>query len=81
MCIRDRDYDRLFNGAEPNLPTRKPNILERAARITSSVHFTETRLETDIEYDMWKLQLGDELTRTFQFKERFADVVLLEKKR
>ena len=81
VVMRQRDYGRLFSGAEPNSPTRKPNILERAARITSSVHFTETRLETDIEYDMWKLQLGDELTRTYQFKERFADVVLLEQKR
>jgi len=79
VVMRERDYDRMFDGMEPDKTGMQVSMLERVSRVVSSVHFTETQLETDIEYDLWKRHLGDQLTGTHRMKERFAGVVLLEK--
>jgi len=79
IVMRERDYDRMFDGIAPDTTGKEAGIVKHVSRMIGSIHFTETRLETDIEYNLWKHHLGNELTRTHRIKERFAGVVLLEK--
>ena len=79
VVMKGSDYDRLFLSADPVSNPRQAGMLKTIGRIVSSVHFTETLLENEIEYNLWKESLGDHLFSTYKLKERLNGTVLLER--
>lgn len=79
VVIKDNDYDLLTSGSELIVGDFELSSLRKLALRVSSVHFYQSTLEQQIEFDIWKQHLGSYLVDNFQVLDRIADVVVLEK--
>jgi hypothetical protein len=79
VVMRDRDFERLFNAAPKDASPLVLSPFKRFASRTSSIHWTQSPLENEIEFAMWRTSLGDRLVRDFVRFDTVADMVLLEK--
>ena len=81
VVMRKHEYNQLFSEADSEFPRSDLLPLQRVARVLSSVHFTETKLEKEIEFNLWRNSLGNKLSRSYRIKEHVADLVVLEEKK
>lgn len=78
VLIREGEYESLQTGSVPELGDTQLAGWPKLALTTSSVHYSQSRIETQIEFDIWKKHLGNYLMKDFQIFDRVGNFVVLE---
>ena len=73
-------YRRLY-GLEEHTPWKRVlRLREKLGVYLATVHYFQSPKENEIEYQMWKESLGDELVREYELEAQFGWVVVLARR-
>ncbi len=80
VIMPNSTYRRLF-GVEAFVPQkRKLRLREKLGVYIATVHYFQSPMENEIEYQMWKDNLGDDLVRDYELDAQFGSTIVLSRR-
>ena len=80
VVMSSDSYVQLFEGKIESRSPAELSITKRIGTWLSTVHYSQVHLEREIEFDIWKSNLGSQLTEEYERTISFGELVVLSRR-